>query len=177
MPDKKLTDSEITIKALEGMIQFAEMVDRDVIDMVDVQTLKNTLDLINRLQAKLEKCEKVEHFADKTIATLQAENERLSTLAELGDMRANDYRTMRDRALKAEAEIERLKAKQEKCFYCTEQANKKISEIKAEAYKEFAERLEAEYTDFDEENEVILPENLNKAINDLLKELVGEDNG
>ena len=39
-------------------------------------------------------------------------------------------------------EIERLKAKQEKCFYCTEQANKKIGEIKAEAIKEFWSRLQ-----------------------------------
>ena len=38
---------------------------------------KDALDLINRLQARVEKCEKVEHFADKTIATLQAENKNL----------------------------------------------------------------------------------------------------
>lgn len=53
MKDKKLTDNEIK-KALEGMIQFADMVNRSVLDMVDVQTLKNTLAYINRLQAKNE---------------------------------------------------------------------------------------------------------------------------
>lgn len=73
----------------------------------EIIDLKN---IINRQQAIIEKSEKVEYIADKTIATLQAENER-------------------------------LKEKQEKCFYCTEQANKKISEIKAEAYKEFAQKV------------------------------------
>ena len=48
-----MTDNEV-IKALEGMIQFADTVDRSVLDMVDVQTLKNTLDLINRQKAEIE---------------------------------------------------------------------------------------------------------------------------
>ena len=39
MTDKKLTANEI-VKALEDMIQFADMVNRSVLDMVDVQTLK-----------------------------------------------------------------------------------------------------------------------------------------
>ena len=43
------------------------------------------------------------------LAEKNAEIKRLKTLAELGNMRANDYRVMRDRALKAEAEVERLK--------------------------------------------------------------------
>ena len=38
------------------------------------------------------------------------EIKRLTTLAELGNMRANDYRVMRDRALNAEKEVERLRA-------------------------------------------------------------------
>lgn len=44
-------------------------------------------------------------------------------------------------------------------------------EIKAEVRKEFAERLKAEYADFDETHEVILPENINKTIDDILKEM------
>ena len=51
-----------------------------------------------------------------------------------------------------------------------------VQALKAEAYKEFTERLKSEYADFDKKYEVILPENLNKAIDDLLKEKVGEDN-
>ena len=46
--------------------------------------------------------------------------------------------------------------------------------LKAEAYKEFAERLLLCCEDFDEINEVILLENLVKAIDDLLKEMVGD---
>ena len=49
-----------------------------------------------------------------------------------------------------------------------------IGDISAEAYKEFAERFKTEYNDFDEQNEVVLPENIFKTIDDLLKEMIGE---
>ena len=78
---------------------------------------KATLDLINRLQA---------------------ENKRLSTLAELGNTRANDYRVMRDRALKAEAENERLSHNLE--AMAVTMSNSARAE-RHEAYKEFVERL------------------------------------
>ena len=111
--DKKLTDSEI-VKALESMIQFADTVNRSVLDMVDVQTLKDTLDLINRLQK---------------------ENERLK------------------KGWKADA-IRWI-----------------IADAKAEAYKEFAERLkENSIATFSFKGVVMVEE-----IDDLLKELVGED--
>ena len=45
--------------------------------IVDINILKETLDLINRQKAIIEKSEKVEHFADKTIDTANAEIERL----------------------------------------------------------------------------------------------------
>lgn len=45
---------------------------------------------------------------------------------------------------------------------------------KAEAYKEFAERLLACYEDFDEENEIITYLNLVTGVKDVLKELVGD---
>ena len=44
------------------------------------------------------------------LATFQAENEKLQTLSKLGNMRAQDYRIMRDRAVKAENENEKLRA-------------------------------------------------------------------
>lgn len=47
---------------------------------------------------------------------------------------------------------------------------KQLKTAKAEAVKEFAERLKAEYADFDEKYETILPENINKTIDDLLAE-------
>ena len=74
---------------------------------LDIAFLKKLLDLINRYEEIVKKCEKVEHFADKTIATLQAENERL---------------------------------KWERDAYIEIQ-NTAIAEAKAEAIKEFAERL------------------------------------
>ena len=79
--DKKLTDSEI-VKGLEGMIQFAEMVDRDVIDMVDVQTLKNTLDLINRLQAENERLKNAYKQCAWERDNFQADNKRLYEIIE-----------------------------------------------------------------------------------------------
>ena len=87
----KLTDSEI-VKALECISGKAKDWDCDKCPfdcaICTSFVAEKSLDLINRLQA---------------------ENKRLSTLAKLGNTRANDYRVMRDRALKAEAENERLK--------------------------------------------------------------------
>lgn len=47
--------------------------------------------------------------AATAIAMLQNENKQLHVLAELANKRSNDYRTMRDRAVKAEAENEQLR--------------------------------------------------------------------
>ena len=59
-------------KALENKLK-----ENKHIYSMDIAFLKKLLDLINRYEEIVKKCEKVEHFADKTIATLQAENERL----------------------------------------------------------------------------------------------------
>ena len=47
------------------------------------------------------------------IESLRTENTRLNTLAELGSVRAKDYRTMRDRAIKAEADLARVMAERD----------------------------------------------------------------
>ena len=52
--------------------------------------------------------------AATALSTLQAENEKLQTLSKLGNMRAQDYRIMRDRAVKAENENEKLRAELER---------------------------------------------------------------
>ena len=70
-------------------------------------------------------CEKSTRLALDLINRKNAEIERLSVVAHLGNARANDYRVMRDRAFKAEAEIEAARA---------------------EAIKEFAERVKAKAT-------------------------------
>lgn len=97
MPGKKLTDKKI-VKALECCTtNGASCKDCPAFVKVDRSNCKKyfrgALDLINRLQS---------------------ENKRLSVLAELGTKRADDYRVMRDRALKAEKEVERLKTNEER---------------------------------------------------------------
>ena len=168
MPDK-LTNSEI-VKALEKWIKNYDG------SYVNFKTLGNALDLINRLQA---------------------ENKRLSTLAELGEIRANDYRVMRDRALKVKAENERLKleladtkrdlqivldnsisAKLPHCVLCGKGAiltkslkeyDELISDISAEAYKEFAERVKIRFAGTISCNY----EAIKQAVDNLLKEMCG----
>lgn len=54
------------------------------------------------------------------LAEADASVERLQTLADLGNMRANDYRVMRDRAIKAEEENEKLRAELEQVKQCIE---------------------------------------------------------
>ena len=52
--------------------------------------------------------------AATALSTLQAENKSLRVLVELGNTRAKDYSVMRDRAVKAEAENENLRAELER---------------------------------------------------------------
>ena len=183
MPDNKLTDKEI-VKALEGMIQFANTVGRSVLDMVDVKTLKNILDLINRLQTKNKELdEKLVIYKGtidwqvKEINRLQAENERLKDilikLRELHDRakgiivtQNGEIERLKDELLESNIEIAELY----KCKFSADDVAQNIIRAKAEARKEFAERIKAEYSDFDEKHEVILPENINKTIDDVLKE-------
>ncbi len=108
----KMTDTEI-IKALE----CCKNDDCDNCPNAFVNCYSNlagySLDLINRLQARVEKCEKVERFADKTIATQKAEIERLNKCRK--------------------EEVEKLMF----------ETDKVITEAKVEAVKEFAEIVKA----------------------------------
>ncbi len=143
MPDKKLTDNEI-VKALEcclantndncSVCHFSGS-NQSCIDVL----IQYALDLINRLQARVEKCEKVEYFADKTIATLQAENEKLK---------------------------ENLNIELEN--FATEYDNK----IKAEAYKEFAEKLCEDWQEGEDEVRCVI--NIPRWIMHTYEEMVGD---
>lgn len=53
---------------------------------------------------------------------------------------------------------------------------KKYSSLRADTIKEFAEKLKAEYDGFDERSEMIMYNNLLVAIDDVVKEMVGENN-
>lgn len=168
MTDKKLTDSEIK-KALEESISFDEPYESDF-TLIRIEYIKDALDLINRLRA---------------------ENKRLFTLAELGNTRANDYRVMRDRALKAEAENERLKPFEDKIAEfkshirvedmlvfanSLEEWLEFCDNLKAEAYKEFAELGKSKFEDIARVDFEGIPYFfVSKSFFDnLLKELVGE---
>ena len=139
MPDKKLTDKEI-IKALEYWKKFDNEIDQmlsgrfkdDKMLIEQKEIVKITLnlfDLINRQKAIIEKSEKVEHFADKTIETANAEIERLQNILicfmdALGKVRKVD-------------DIDEISL-----IPLMSELNKQYrAELKAEAYKEFAERL------------------------------------
>ena len=165
MPDK-LTDNEI-VKVCgdvctDNRFELIEKYKQKLIEGTNIETAKDEISVLDNILFrlwqmgwldKLEMCDR-----------LQAENKRLTTLAELGNTRANDYRVMRDRALKAEAEIERLK--KEVAYWETEtkEARADIDQAVTEAYKEFAERLKKET--------YILN---HSGIDNLLKELVGEN--
>ena len=69
-----MTDNEI-IKFIEHAINSAK--GEDGFKEIYWEKLEYILDLINRQKAIIEKSEKVEHFADKTIETANAEIERL----------------------------------------------------------------------------------------------------
>jgi FtsZ-binding cell division protein ZapB len=121
-----MTDNEI-IKALEICIKSITYYECEKCPYYDDENeplictgnlLTDALDLINRLQAR------VEYY----------KNNR--------DKYQDDVMYLSKLCDELQAENERLEEKQEKCFYCTEQANKKIGEIKAEAYKEVFEKVE-----------------------------------
>lgn len=111
MPNK-LTDAEIK-KALECCIEPAgkcmcrecPLHHRD--GSCTTLLVRYALDLINRQEQALIKSEKVEHFADKTIATLQAENESLKTEVER-------LRESRDRWIKIAEDFDRFSREEER---------------------------------------------------------------
>ena len=181
----KLTDAEIK-KALEhcvtgdlskSQIEVCEPCPYFECGDCTFQLKQNALDQINHLEGVNEKNENIIRVADKTIATLQAENESLK------------------------AEVERLNKsinhmKGAKCVYsydgetlefCTTSPcpiSKTVDQIKTEAYKEFAERLNKEFSQCQREYRNVLNSDgacamiiAKKVTNNLLNELVGDLNG
>lgn len=156
MTDKNLTNNE-TIKALEGAILNAKGCDSKVWS-IEIYKLENALDLITRQQAEYENL-KVENQSLRGAANslkmhyeeAQAEIESLKIFRGYAEKRASDYKTMRDKYLNA----------------------------KSEAVKEFAERLK-------EKSEIVHLFSVHTGdhymvdiddIDNLVKEMVGENNG
>jgi FtsZ-binding cell division protein ZapB len=112
MTDKKLTDSEITIKALKEILELMLCEG----DLQRTSTISHAIDLINRLQADKEYYKKNRDkyqddvmFLSKQCDELQAENERLEKAIKVLEIMADQH------------------------AYALKKA-------KAEAYKEFADR-------------------------------------
>ena len=135
-----MTDNEI-IKFIEHAINSAK--GEDGFKEIYWEKLEYILNFINRQKAIIEKSEKVEHFADKTIET-------------------------------ANAEIERLEKELMKCKLEKEMLYQTVEEIKSEAIKEFAEKLENEIncrTTLSRQQD----KNVIHIIHNLLKEMAGDE--
>ena len=189
--DKKIIKSfELCVNndILENNCDVCPYKQKDAMCMDDL--MKDALDLINRLQAENENLEYkllgVMHFVDKWLDGEELEQDEV-----------NRASAMREKTLqiveKRQAEIERLKAEDEKypfkcvmpfnsmvCSRSIEDYDRLIADIGADAIKEFAERLKAKkcvlydespYGDYyDSVGAVCIGD-----INSLVKEMVGED--
>lgn len=190
MPDKKLTDSEI-VKALMCCTKGLECKNcpanphKGNYGYCTGLLLKDTLDLINRLQAEIEKWQSGYMTQKQEIANLEielkamrgaansykAENERLKNTIAIFTNNAVDFANEIDRHKKDKDDAFQLAAdivNAEKIV---------VVQAKAEAYKEFAERLKMRainrYNEYDNQE---FPYATITHIDNLLKELVGEDN-
>ena len=109
--DKKLTDAEVK-KALEWHLNEVNHCDGCPLFVLKNTTtycvdvlMQNALDLINRQSSRIEKLEKVEHFADKTIESLKAEVERLNNnISAMSTTLSTSARATRHEAYKELAE-------------------------------------------------------------------------
>lgn len=184
MVDKKPNNNEI-IKALEYWKKFDNEIDqmlsgrfkdnKMLIEQKEIVKITlNLFDLINRQKAIIEKSEKVEHFADKTIETANAEIENLKVENQSLRSAAN---SLKMHYKEAQTKIESLKifrgyAEKRASDYKT--MRDKYLNAKSEAAKEFTERIKElirtkEFTD-----DVAML--LCAFIDNICKEMVGDDN-
>ena len=157
MPDKKLTDEEIkkAFKICNNLEDgYCSDCAYEYCDRCIRAVAINTLDLINSLQAENERLKENLQEAHIDIREHITEIERLNELLE----------EWKKAAYKVSDEKDEL--------YCN--AVERVKTAKAEAYKEFAERLkEHSYFDPIHQNKVVAVE----LVDNLLKEIVGETNG
>ena len=149
MPNK-LTDSEITIKALKETLELVLCEG----DLQRASTISHTINLINRQKEENEKWQQVAFKHEETLQIIATEKQYYF-----------------DKLQSAKADIEKLKDKYSAIYQPIGNA---IAEAKAEAYKEFAERLKKHsYFDHKDQRKVVAE----VIIDHYLKKLVGEDNG
>ena len=152
MPDKKLTDAEI-VKALECC----------------KKVLPNCRECPIEESQRIMCCDLIKGYAIDLINRLQADCENYKQIAE------NQQKIILDKAFenkKLKAENGQLTKDKENLTYSLVNAVGQKMTAKAEAYKEFAERLKTKASDFEYGKAVWLV-----YIDNLVKELVGEDNG
>lgn len=146
-----MTDNEI-INEWKDEIHRAEYIDSSYCDCIDLILIKNTLDLINRQQAEKEALIAGQETMSKYIEEQQAEIERLQA-----DNKTLENVIKNTFLEKAGLDIDPL------------------AEVKTEAIKKFAEKLneKAQIADcFNSYNMVVGT----YFIDDLLKEMVGDNN-
>lgn len=110
------------------------------------------------------------------ITRQKAEIERLTTLAKLGNMRANDYRAMRDKLKNANADIDFLKNELSNCEFLKKELEIDMRTAKAEAIKEFADlsiKRICEQVSAPTPSESYVVERCNQVIDNTKKEMVG----
>lgn len=134
------------IKALKSDIRLAEYIDSDYCGAVDKALIQSAINSINRLQAKVIKEQNKNSKLRNERNHLQAEIERLNKVYQANQQLINAL-------------------------------NKSYFLAKSEAYKEFAERLKENINKrFVEDNTMIYRCVHIKDIDNLLKEMAGEDN-
>lgn len=146
-----MTDNEI-IKAWENEIHLAEYVDSDYCSNVEVSLIKETINTFNRQKAENE--------------DLKAKNNTLT----------HDNIACYDEVLKLKAEIERLRGNNKALRLALDLYKGWEEKAKAEAVKEFAERLKKKSIgNYDWNKKDWCWSVKVEDIDNLLKEMVGEE--
>ena len=158
---KKLVSDYQRLKLLDAPMDCFEESHGDTIT-----NITNALDLINRLQAKNNAYEAKFVIQKGLIDHQQTELKRLAVLADLGNMRANDYRAMRNRYIKAEEDVVRLKK-------LLKEAEAKENRLAKQFYKsgvkDVVERLKRAFC-----GNSVVNIYVKSLIDEVTKELVGE---
>ena len=117
--------------------------------------VKSALDLINRQDAKIEQLEKQHIEDDKLLndrvqeavnAVSKANQKYVDSLEKAFNDRTAEKQNLEFENKELKAEVERLKDYNENLLTANTSLSNEILDVKAEAYKEFAERLKEKYT-------------------------------
>lgn len=179
MPNE-LTDAEVK-KALEccsAGVCKAECFGYFITGTNDctTQLAKYALDLINRQEGENKKNENIIRIADKTITTLNAENE---SLKEKNSNLTSDLTSLQNDLTSAKAEVERLQSHIQEGIDLAKQIPEMVALAKAEAYKEVADNIERAFSKTESQipNDAVVKKTVQicrNAIRKVLNELVSD---